>query len=184
VFSRLPGRDLLIHRKSIRNCQWSEDCYVASEAEVYSLFSRRAISKSIDVMLRDRQSALPAASPARMHVGSDAADLTLVAAALAELSDCQLCALIDTIDNVPQIVPGLLAWIGHACDWELNRRACVELPLQSPDMAIPPEEDALSIAAMMTLRMKFNRDARGDAGVVVALFDAIIRVLTGGERRH
>ena len=135
-------------------------------------------------MLRDRRSALPKAPPLRMRVGSDAADLTPVAAALATLSDCELCALVDTTDNVPKIVPGLLAWIGHACDWELNRRACVDFPLQSPEMAIPPEEDALSIAAMMTLRMRFSRDARGDAGAVVALFDAMISVLTGGERRH
>ena len=135
-------------------------------------------------MLRDRRSTLLAALPGRMHVVSDGADLTPVAAALAELSECELCALIDTTDNVPQIVPGLLAWIGHACDWELNRRACVDLPLQSPDAAIRPEENTLSIAAMMTLRMKFNRDARGDVGAVVALFDAMISVLTGGERRH
>ena len=153
-----------------------------SEAEVYSLLSRKWVS--LDVMLRDRRRALPAAPPARMHMGSDAADLRPVVAALAELSECELCALIDTTDNVPQIVPRLLAWIGHACDWELNRRACVDLPLQSPHMAIPPEEDALSIAAMMTLRMKFSRDASGDAGAVVALFDAMIRVLTGSERRH
>jgi len=119
-----------------------------------------------------------------MHVVSDGAELAPVAAALAELSECELCALIDTTDNVPQIVPGLLTWIGHACDWELNRRACVDLPLQSPDVAIPPEENALSIAAIMTLRMKFNRDTSGDADAVVALFDAMISVLTGGERRH
>src|SRR5215831_416943 len=112
-------------------------------------------------MLRDRRSPLPAAPPARMHVVSECGDLTLVTAALSELSDCELRALIDATDNVPRIVPGLLAWIGHACDWELNRRACVDLPLQSPHIAIPPEEDALSIAAMMTLRMKFNQDARG-----------------------
>ena len=148
------------------------------------MYSLSAISKWIDVMLRDRRSALPEAVPVQTHHSSDDADLIPVTAALAELSDCELCALIDTTDNIQQIVPGLLAWIGHACDWELNRRACVDFPLQSPDMAIPPEEDALSIAAMMTLRMKFNRDARGDAGAVVALFDAMIRVLTGGERRH
>jgi hypothetical protein len=117
-----------------------------------------------------------------MPQGSDAADLMPVAAALAEFNDCELCALIDATNNVPQIVPGLLAWIGHACDWELNRRACVDFPLQSPDAAIPPEEDAKSIVAMMMLRAKFDQDA--GRGAVVALFDAMIRALTGGERRH
>ena len=131
-----------------------------------------------------RRSALPEAAPVRMPLGSDATDLMPVVAALAELNDGELCALIGATNNVPQIVPGLLAWIGHACDWELNRRACVDSPLQSPDAAIPPEEYAASIVAMMTLRARFDQDARRDAGAVVALFDAMIRALTGGERRH
>jgi hypothetical protein len=117
----------------------------------------------------------------RMPLSSDAVDLMPVAAALAELNDGELCVLIDVTNNLPQIVPGLLAWIGHACDWELNRRACVDFPLQTPEAAIPPEEGASSIAAMMTLRARF---AQGNAGAVVALFDAMIRALTGGERRH
>ena len=119
-----------------------------------------------------------------MPTGSAAADLIPVAAALAELNDGELCVLIDVTNSVPQIVPGLLAWIGHACDWELNRRACVDFPLQTPDAAIPPEQDAASIAAMLTLRARFARDANRDARAVVALFDAMIRALTGGERRH
>ena len=131
-----------------------------------------------------RRSALPEPAPVRMPQDIDAADLMPVATALAELNDGELSALIDTTNNVPQIVPGLLAWIGHGCDWELNRRACVDFPLQSPDAAIPPEEDAASIAAMMTLRARFAQDANRDAGAVVALFDAMIRALTGGERRH
>jgi hypothetical protein len=119
-----------------------------------------------------------------MPLNSDAADLMPVAAALAELSDGELCVLIDVTNNVPQIVPGLLAWVGHACDWELNRRACVDFPLQTPEAAIPPEEGASSIAAMMTLRARFAQDASRDARAVVALFDAMIRALTGGEHRH
>jgi hypothetical protein len=107
-----------------------------------------------------------------------------VATALAELNDGELCALIDVTNNIPQIVPGLLAWIGHACDWELNRRARVDFPLQSPDVAIPPEEDAASIAALMALRARFARDASSDGGAAITLFDAMIRALTGGERRH
>ena len=81
--------------------------------------------------------------------GGDATGLMPVVAALAKLNDGQLCALIDATNDVPQIVPGLLAWIGHACDWELNRRACIDFPLQSPDAAIPPEEGSASIAAAL-----------------------------------
>ena len=130
-----------------------------------------------------RRNALPEAAPP-MPLGSDAADVMPVASALAELNDGELCGLIDATNNVPQIVPGLLAWIGHACDWELNRRACVDFPLQSPDVAIPPEEYAASIVAMMTLRARFDQDAGRDAGAAVALFDAMIRALAGGEHRH
>ena len=118
-----------------------------------------------------------------MPFSNGATDLVPIVAALAELNDGELCVLIDVTNNVPQIVPGLLAWIGHACDWELNRRAGVDFPLQSPDAPIPPE-DAASIVAMMTLRARFDQDARRDAGAVAALFDAMIRALTGGERRH
>jgi hypothetical protein len=136
----------------------------------------------------DRQSALPEVAPVRMPQGSDAADLMPVATALAELNEGELCGLIeatnmiDVANNVPQIVPGLLAWIGHACDRELNRRACIDFPLESPDAAIPPEEYAASIVAMMTLRARFDQDA--NASAVVALFDAMIRALTGSEHRH
>ena len=133
---------------------------------------------------------MPEAAPVRTPQGSDAADLMPIATALADLNEGELCALIDAINmidatnNVPQIVPGLLAWIGHACDWELNRRACVDFLLQSPDAAIPSEEDAASIVAMMTLRARFDQDAGSETGAVVALFDAMIRALTGGERWH
>ena len=133
--------------------------------------------------VRGRRSALPEAAPVAIPLSGDAADLMPVAAALAELNDGELCALIDAANNVSQIVPGLLAWIGHACDWELNRRACVDFPLQSPDAAIPAEEDAASIAALMTMRARFHQHAR-DAYAVVALFDAMIRALTRGERWH
>ena len=134
--------------------------------------------------VRTRRRALLEAVAVRMPLSSDAAELMPVAAALAELNDGELCVLIEVTNNVPQIVPGLLTWIGHACDWELNRRACVDFPLQTPDAVIPPEQDAASIAAMMTLRARFAQDAGRDAGAVVALFDAMIRVLTGAGRRH
>ena len=113
---------------------------------------------------------------------SHAGDLMPVAAALAELNDGELFALIDSTNNVSQIVPRLLAWIGHACDWELHRRACVDFPLQAPD--IPPEQEAASIAAVMTLRATFNQHARREGCTMVALFNAMIRALSRGERWH
>ena len=80
-------------------------------------------------------------------------------AALAQLDEEQLAALIGSTNGVPQVAPGLLAWIEAACDWELNRRRGFDYPLLPPDAAIPPEEDAVS-------------------------FDAIVGLLTGSGHRH
>ncbi len=132
---------------------------------------------------RRRASALPV-TPVRMQLSSDDRDMSAIEAALIEFDDSELCALIDWTNNVSQLVPGLLTWIGHACDWELHRRADADFPLLSPLATIPPDEDAVSIAAALTLREKFDQGSERDAGAVVALFDAILRLLTGGERRH
>ena len=129
---------------------------------------------------RRRASALPV-TPVRMQLSSDDRDLSAIEA---EFDDSELCALIDWTNNVSQLVPGLLTWIGHACDWELHRRADADFPLLSPLATIPPDEDAVSIAAALTLRERFDQGSERDAGAVVALFDAILRLLTGGERRH
>jgi hypothetical protein len=68
--------------------------------------------------------------------------------------------LIDATSGVTQTAPGLLAWIEAACDWELNRREGVGYELQPPEAAIPPEEDAVSVAATMTMRATFAQDSR------------------------
>ena len=133
--------------------------------------------------VRSRGSALPVA-PVRMALSSDDRDLWAVEAALIEFDDSELCALIDWTNDVTHLVPGLLTWIGHACDWELHRRAGVTFPLLSPLATIPPEEDAVSIAAAMTLHERFVQGGGRGAGAVVPLLEAILRVLTGGERRH
>ena len=112
------------------------------------------------------------------------ADLNPVVTALAQLSDGELAALIDATNEVPQIAPGLLAWVVHVCDWEQNRRGELDFPLQPPAAAIDPSEDAVSIAAAVIIRAQFAQDDRREAGAVVVLFDAIIGVLSRGERRH
>ncbi len=131
-----------------------------------------------------RRSALPDAAPVPVPPNSDAADLMVLSVALAGLNEGELCALIDSTHDVPQIVPGLLAWLGHACNWELNRRACVDFPLQSPDAAIPPEDVVASIAAIMILRATFHRYAGRNGDAVVTLFDAMIEAIAHGERWH
>ena len=145
--------------------------------------SRKTVNAVSDLRTRGRASALPVES-LRIRLSGDPEDLAAVEAALTELDDGALWALIDSTSNITPLVPGLLNWIGHACDWELHRRGRVDFPLRSPLATIPPEEDAASIAATMTMRERFDRSGRQDVGAVVALFDAILRVLTGGDRRH
>ena len=67
----------------------------------------------------------------------------------------------------------MLAWIDSACEWELNRRRGYDYELQ------PPEEDAVSIAATMTMRATFAQES----SAVLALFDALVELLTGGGER-
>jgi hypothetical protein len=47
---------------------------------------------------------------------------------------------------------------------------------------IEPSDDAVSIVALMVLRALFAQDDQTAA--VAALLEAILRSLTGGERRH
>jgi len=107
-------------------------------------------------------------------------DLTAIKAALAEISDTELAALIAATYGVPQTAPGLLAWIDGACDWELNRRRDFDYPLQPPEAAIDPSEDAVSIAAAMVLRDQFAQDSTA----VLAFFNELVELLTGDGRKQ
>ena len=73
-------------------------------------------------------------------------------------------------------------WCGlrAACDWELNRRAGLDYPLQPPEAAIPPQEDAVSIDAALAMRATFAQDSL----TVLGLFDALVELLTGGGSRN
>jgi hypothetical protein len=48
------------------------------------------------------------------------------------------------------------------------------------EAAIPPEEDAVSIDAAFALRETFAKESPA----VRALFDALVKLLAGGERTH
>ena len=78
---------------------------------------------------------MPVTPPLPQNAAMDA-DLAPVVAALADLADGELAALIEASNGVPQIAPGLLAWIEHAADWETNRRRGLDFPLLPPEAAI------------------------------------------------
>lgn len=108
-----------------------------------------------------------------------------VAEALAALEESELRALVVAANELMLMAAGLLSWIEHLADWELNRRSGLDFPLQPPDAAIGPEEGAESIVAATMMRDGFADASRDNAEPVVALFDAIVEALTGPpERAH
>jgi hypothetical protein len=96
------------------------------------------------------------------------------------ISDTELTALIAATYGVPQTAPGLLARIDSAAELELNRRRDFDCPLQPPEAAIDPSEDEVSINAAMVLRDQFAQDSPA----VLAFFDALVELLTGGGRKQ
>ena len=107
-------------------------------------------------------------------------DLVPIKAALGDMTDVELNALIDATYKAEQIAPGLLAWIDTAWVWQLQRRDGYDFELQPPEAAIPPEEDAVSVDAAIALRDTFAHDS----SAVGALFDALVDLLTGSGQRH
>lgn len=112
------------------------------------------------------------------------AELEPLATALADLQEAELRALVVAANELVLMAAGLLSWIEHLADWELNRRSGLDFPLQPPDAAIPPEEDAESIVAATMLRDGFAEGGGNPQDPVVALFDAIVGALTGSGRSH
>ena len=60
--------------------------------------------------------------------------------ALRQLSDDDLVRLRTAADSSPDVVPGLLAYLDYAGDWEQHRRRGVDLAVQSPMAAIEDVE--------------------------------------------
>lgn len=98
------------------------------------------------------------------------ADLAL---RLAEISDRDLQRLRATIEAAPNTVPGLLAWLEHAVDWESDNRAGRVYPLLGPMSAIPDDERTNSINAANLLAAKF----RANNAEIAALFDLVGAIL-------
>ena len=106
------------------------------------------------------------------------AELRRVADALAELAEAELRNMVLAANELVLEAAGLLLWMEHLADWELNRRAGVGVPLQPPDAAILPEERTESVVAVTMLRDGFAEGSWADSAPVVALFDAIVGALT------
>ena len=109
------------------------------------------------------------------------AELQSVADALSELADAELKAVVLAAHEMLLVAAGLLSWVEHVADWEFNRRAGLELPLQPPDAAIPPEATIDSVVAATMIRDGFAESSGQESHPVVALFDAIIGAINRCE---
>lgn len=94
-----------------------------------------------------------------------------LAAALATISDRDLCGLRAAIDGSGDLVPGLLAWLDAAVDWETNRRAGMFYPLLGPRAAIDDTETDASLLTLAILAAYFRGDGRSESKPVVDFFE-------------
>lgn len=102
-----------------------------------------------------------------------------LAMALAKVPDRDLYGLRAAIRGSPNAVPGLLAWLEHAVDWESARRAGRFYPLQGPRAAIDNTEVDSSLLMLTMLSDQFRQDGREGSDAVadlLALTAAVLRV--------
>ena len=88
------------------------------------------------------------------------ADQSPIVAAPGDLNDGELVVLLEATNAVPQIAPGLLAWIEGTADWELNRRWGLDYTLPPPEAAMTPEDASVSIDAAVIIKAQFAQDPR------------------------
>jgi hypothetical protein len=96
------------------------------------------------------------------------ADLT---AALATICDRDLHSLRTAIEGSPNVVPGLLAWLEAAVDWEINRRAGMFYPLLGPLAAIDDTEADVSLVTLTILAACFRSDGRNESKPVAEFLE-------------
>jgi len=94
-----------------------------------------------------------------------------VTAALATIPDRDLHGLDFAIDASPNVVPGLLAWLEAAVDWEINRRAGMFYPLLGPRAAIDDTETDVSLATLAILAACFRGDGRRESTSVATFLE-------------
>jgi hypothetical protein len=76
------------------------------------------------------------------------------------------------------VIPGLLAWLEHAVDWETALRAGRFYPLQGPRAAIDDSEVDGSLLMLTMLSDQFRQDGREGSDAVanlLALTAAVLR---------
>jgi len=80
---------------------------------------------------------------------------------LAAIPNDDLQRLCIVTQKAPNVVPGLLAWLEHATDWEWSRRSGRSFPLQPPSAAMDETETDGALIALDVLASVF-RDSDTD----------------------
>jgi len=102
---------------------------------------------------------------------------------LAAIDDRSLRAIVSTIDQLPNVVPALQAWIDHAARWERDRRKGLSYPLQPPMAAIDAEELPQALMASALIAECFRRDKHRDVAAVLAFFEGLRDTLVIEQER-
>jgi hypothetical protein len=106
-----------------------------------------------------------------------------VAVALATISDRDLRGLSAAIGGSPNIVPGLLAWLETAVDWEVNRRAGISYALLGPRAAIDDAELNASLMTLAVLVACFRGDGRSESKSVAEFLELTASTLRAEVER-
>jgi hypothetical protein len=104
-------------------------------------------------------------------------------AVLATIPDRDLHGLGLAIDGSPNVVPGLLAWLGAAVDWEFNRRAGMFYPLLGPRAAIDDAETDASLITLAILAACFRGDGRSESKPVADFLELTASTLRAQVER-
>ena len=102
---------------------------------------------------------------------------------LAAIDTRSLQAIIAAINELPDIMPSLQAWIEHAARWECDRRNGFHYPLQGPMAALTPDEVPAALAASTMLGACFRHERRRDVSAVVSFFDGLRNALAAELER-
>jgi hypothetical protein len=102
---------------------------------------------------------------------------------LAAIDERSLRAIISTVEQMPNVVPALQAWIEHAARWERDRRNGFHYPLQAPMAAIDMDELPNAVMASALIAECFRRDNRRDVAPVLAFFEGLRDTLVLEQER-
>jgi hypothetical protein len=104
-------------------------------------------------------------------------------AVLATIPDRDLHGLGLAIDGSPNVVPGLLAWLETAVDWEVNRRAGMFYPLLGPRAAVDDTETDASLMTLAILAACFRGDGRSESEPVAEFLELTAATLRAEVER-